>query len=127
MLAGDPFARFVLRSFRQTYFRLGVKLQVNSLYLEDEVLALAETVLRDALSFDARDFGQPVFASEIIALLHTVDGVDAVIVERLYTGATPTRHDGIAAPMAEVVDGDALGASILSLHPGALDFLEASL
>lgn len=125
--AGDPFARFVLRSFRQTYFRLGVKIKVDADYLADDVISRAEARLREALSFDARDFGQPVFASEIIALLHEVEGVDAVVIDRLYTGNTSTRHDGIAAPLAEAVSGDVVGATVLSLHPDGLDFLEASL
>ncbi|KXF83030.1 putative baseplate assembly protein [Enterovibrio coralii] len=125
--AGDPFARFTLRSFRQTFFRLGVKLKVHPDYLSDDVKVRAEAMLREQLSFEARDFGQPVFASEIIALLHDVDGVDAVVIERLYTGTTPSRSDGIAASMAENLSGDVVGASILSLHPGALDYLETSL
>ncbi|KKD61723.1 hypothetical protein RN22_03645 [Grimontia sp. AD028] len=125
--AGDPFARFVLRSFRQTFFRLGIKIKVNENYLADDVISRAESQLRDALSFEARDFGQPVFASEVVALLHKVDGIDAVVVDRLYTENTPTRHDGIAAPVAEIISGEVVGATILSLHPEALDFMEASL
>ncbi|OEE67116.1 hypothetical protein A1OO_15275 [Enterovibrio norvegicus FF-33] len=128
--AGDPFARFILRSYRQRFFKLGVRLQVHPDYLPDEVSVSAEAVLRAALSFDARRFGQPVFASEIIALLHDVAGIDAVVIERLYTGEIPTRHDGLAAANAEVmgsgVDAEVLGASVLSLHPGPLDYLEVS-
>ncbi|MGP8305580.1 hypothetical protein [Vibrio sp. YIC-376] len=127
MDAGNPFSRFVLRSFRQTYFRLGVKVKVNPDYLEDDVLNRAEMVIFESFSFEARDFGQPVFASEVIALLHDVEGIDAVVIERLYTGSSPTRYEGIAAPMAEIVDGEIVGASILSLHPSGLDFLEACL
>ncbi|MDD1780478.1 hypothetical protein LRP49_04615 [Enterovibrio sp. ZSDZ35] len=125
--AGDPFAHFILRSFRQTYFHLGVRLKVHADYLSDDVITRAEAMLRARLSFDARRFGQPVFASEVIGMLHDVEGVEAVVIDRLYTGETPKRHDGIAAPLAEKMGDDVVGASILSLHPGALDYLEASL
>ncbi|WP_028022115.1 baseplate J/gp47 family protein [Enterovibrio calviensis] len=128
--AGDPFARFILRSFRHTFFKLGVRLSVHPDYLNDEVIAEVEQTLRATLSFDARRFGQPVFASEILAIIHAVAGVEAVVIDRLYTGNIPKRHDGIAAAMAEVASGgamaDVLGASMLSLHPGPLDYLEVS-
>ncbi|PMN89786.1 hypothetical protein [Enterovibrio norvegicus] len=125
--AGDPFARFLLRSYRQTFFKLGVRLQIHPDYLPDEVARAAESALRQALSFYARQFGQPVFASEIIAILHEIDGIDAVVIDRLYSGATPERRDGLAAPMAEWLGDDVVGASILSLHPAPLDYLETSL
>ncbi|MDD1793364.1 hypothetical protein LRP50_09520 [Enterovibrio sp. ZSDZ42] len=128
--AGDPFARFILRSFRHTFFKLGVRLEIHSDYLSDDVLAKVEQTLRAALSFEARRFGQPVFASEILALIHDVAGVEAAVIDRLYVGNTPKRHDGIAAAMAEVGSSgaiaDVLGASMLSLHPGPLDYLEVS-
>ncbi|MFD2180461.1 hypothetical protein [Veronia pacifica] len=124
-VAGDPFVRFMLRSFRHRFFRLGIRLKVHADYLREEVVVDAEAALWAKLSFAARHFGQPVFASEVIAILHDVQGVEAVVVERLYSGNIPTRNDGLAAPMAEINAGEVVGATILSL--GSIDYLEASL
>ncbi len=123
--AGDPYARFHVRSYVARYFKLAVKVKPDPAYLPDDVLADAEAALRASFSFEARAFGQPVFASEVIERLHRIDGVEAVIVDRLYTGLIPTRSEGILADLARLQpSGNIRGAELLSLHPGPLDYLE---
>lgn len=124
-LAGDPYARFHVRSYVPRYFKLAVKVKPDPAYLPDDVLAAAEAALREAFSFEARAFGQPVFASEVIERLHRVEGVVAVIVDRLYRGLVPSRKEGLLADLARLQPGGSIrGAELLSLHPGPLDYLE---
>ena len=48
------------------------------------VQAAIDTALRSAFSFAKRDFGQGVNASEVIATIQAVDGVEAVLLTALY-------------------------------------------
>lgn len=120
--SGIPFARFALRDFRLSYFRLAAKLVPHPDHVADDVLAAAEAALRAAFGFDARDFAQTVYDSQVITVLQEVPGVVAVMLDRLYTGAAPQRQAMLPAASAT----DTLGAELLLLHPGPLDWLEAA-
>ena len=118
--SGIPFARFQLRNFRPRYFFLAAKVLPHPDYVADDVLAAAEQALRDAFSFESRDFAKNVFASQVLTVLQQVDGVEAALVDRLYTGATPVRNEALIADRASA----SVGAEILVLHPQPLDYLE---
>ena len=81
-------------------FRLALKVAVDPAYEADAVLAGVETALREAYSFEARGFGEPVFRSGVVAVAHTVAGVLAVDVDRLYLGTTPGLADRLLAQQA---------------------------
>jgi hypothetical protein len=119
---GIPFARFMLRDFRLTYFRLGARIVLDADYLAKDVLAAAEAALRTEFGFEARDFAQTVYDSQIITVLQQVPGVSAVLLDRLYTGSTPKREAKLPAARASVSQG----AELILLHPGRLDYLEAA-
>jgi len=69
--------------------------EVDAVISHSAVLLLCvqevEAALRDRFSFAAREFGQPVTLSEVIAVMQDVAGVIAVDVDRLY------RTDGVGA------------------------------
>ena len=69
---------------------------------QTKVFAAVESALRTQFGFDARDLGQPVQQSEVIAVAHSVLGVIAVDLDLLYRGTTPSRHD---APARGADDG----------------------
>ena len=69
-------------------FRLALKVAVDPAYEAAAVLSSVEAALRSAYAFEAREFGQPVFHSEIDAVCHSVAGVLAVDVDRLYVTGT---------------------------------------
>ena len=117
---GIPFARFQLRNHRLVYFHVAAKIVPDPAFLAAEVLAAAEAALRKAFSFDARDFAQTVYASQVVEVLQNVPGVIAVILDRLYTGATAEYRAALPAASADA----AQGAELLLLHPGPLDWLE---
>ena len=83
-MAGDPYVPVRVQTYRQDYFRMAARVKVDPDYLQDLVLAAVEKALRDAFSFDARAFGQPVTQSEVIATMQAVPGVVAVDLYKLY-------------------------------------------
>lgn len=119
---GIPFARFMLRDFRLTYFRLAARIVVDPDFLATDVLVAAEAALRTEFGFEARDFAQTVYDSQVITVLQQVPGVSAVLLDRLYTGSTAGHEAKLPAARATVTQG----AELLLLHPGRLDYLEAA-
>lgn len=118
--AGIPYARFRLNSYRPRYFRLAARVKPLGDRIPDDVLGAVEAALRAAYCFEVRDFAAPVFASEVIATMQTVDGVEAAALDLLYLGASSVRRDALTAERATAT----AGAELLMLHPGPLDYLE---
>ena len=50
----------------------------------DDVKAAVKDGLKEAFSFESRDFGQAVTISEVISVIQGVEGVEAVDIEYLY-------------------------------------------
>lgn len=86
----DPVREFVVDSFERITFRLKARLQVDSRYTAEDVLARAEGALGTAFSFAARRFGQAVSAAEVIRVLQEVEGVVMVDLDALYLGTAPS-------------------------------------
>jgi hypothetical protein len=85
----EPFVTVLLHSYDPIFFRVGGTVAVKPDYLIDKVKADVETALRTAFSFDARDFGQPVHLSEVIAAVQNVRGVLDVDLNLLYRSDLP--------------------------------------
>lgn len=118
---GIPYTRFRLKSYRPRFFYMAAKVKPLPDALTDVVLADVEAALRAAFAFDARSFAAPVFASDVITVMQTVPGVEAVLLDRLYAGGTPAvRNDWLAAEPASPTEG----AELWMLHPGPLDYLK---
>lgn len=122
---GDPFTRVSLASYRPAFFRLELKLKPAAAYEAGAVLAQARAALRAAHGFERRGFAPLLAASEILATLHAVPGVEAVDLERLYRttppGAQPILHQRLLARPARLTPaGELEGAEILSLDPGPI-------
>ncbi len=76
--AGDPYIPVRVASYAPAYFQVEAKVQVDPDQMQDKVLAEVEQALRRQFSFEAREFGQPVTRSEILAVMQNVRGVVAV-------------------------------------------------
>jgi predicted phage baseplate assembly protein len=131
--ATDPYQRFALASHRPVWFRVAARIAVHPDYLKDTVLAGVEAAWREAFGFAARDFAEPVHASEVVAVAHRVAGVVALDLDRLYrdtledgSAGTPGLGDILAAAPAapHPVSGELVGAELLTLHPAPFDHLE---
>lgn len=84
--AGDPFVPVRAASYHQRagLFHLAARVKVDPDHESAKVLDAVTLALRDAFSFDAREFGQPVALSEVLAVMQVVPGVVAVAADRLY-------------------------------------------
>ncbi|HEY7537040.1 MAG TPA: putative baseplate assembly protein [Gaiellaceae bacterium] len=122
---GDPRVEVLVVSGTTATFRVALKVAVGPDYETDAVLAQVETALRAAYSFDARSFALPVYRSEVVAVAHSVPGVLAVDVDRLYTGQAPGLADRLLAQQPAVGGGGtAIPAGLLVLDEAPLDWLE---
>jgi hypothetical protein len=130
--SGDPYARFKVVSYRPATFRLAAMVTIDPDYDPTKVLPAVEAQLRAAFSFDARAFAQPVWESEVMAQVHTIAGVVAVDVDRLYRDIKPDGTPGAVGlspglasePQRRATDGTLLGGELLMINPGPLDYLE---
>lgn len=122
---GDPLVHCEIKAYNEATFRVGLRVKPAPDYAGKTVLASVEAALRNAFSFAARDFGQTVSRSEIIAVAQSVEGVLGVDLDSFYRGATATLENRLTPASATV---DALGygyaAELLLLHTDTLDLLE---
>lgn len=76
--ARDPLRGIVLAAHDPFFFHLEARTLIDPAYLWEDVKAHLEAALLEAFGFDARAFGQPVTAAEVVEIMHTVEGVVAV-------------------------------------------------
>jgi hypothetical protein len=124
----DPFVACDAASYNLAYFKLALSVKRHPDHDIEIVLADVETALREAFSFNQRDFGQIVARSEVINVAQQVSGVMGVDVDYFYRGATPSLEERLA-PATATVDSndDGVAAELLLLDPGPFDKLEEML
>jgi hypothetical protein len=94
------------------------------------VLAAVESALRTRFGFDARELGEPVQQSDVIAAVQAAPGVIAVDLDRLYGGTRPSsqtlpsRQTRLLASRMTVEGGGPRPDELLTLDAGPLDRLE---
>jgi len=123
-LAGDPTVPLHIKSFEQRFFHLKAKVKVHKDYLPENVLKEVGDRLRAQFSFDAREFGQPVTLSEVIAVIQRTAGVVAVDVDELYRtdeAVTPALHARLPAAQPLAGTEKVTAAELLTLEPGEPD------
>ncbi len=115
----DPFQALTVESYEHLLFRVALRVQVDPDFVRADVLAGVEAALRGAFSFAARDFGQSVFLSEVMAVAQGVAGVVYVDVDGLYRddGAPDLATQLTALPARIDATGEALRGQILTLSP----------
>jgi hypothetical protein len=130
--SGDPHVPVILLQDQASTFRLGISVKCDPDYEQGKVLAEVEAALRAHFSFDARDLGQPVQQSDLIATAQAVQGVLAVDLSRLYGGSAPlaqkvagSLQDRLLASRMRAENGEARAAELLTLDPAPFDALEA--
>jgi hypothetical protein len=80
----DPTARFILRSYNKMSFDVKAKILVSEDREFEDIQEDVKDALKEAFSFESRDFGQAVPLSEVVSIIQGVEGVEAVDVESLY-------------------------------------------
>lgn len=122
--AGDPTVPLLVKSYQPRFFRLSAQVKIDPDFLPDKVLEQIEKKLREQFSFDARDFGQPVHRSEVIALIQSVKGVVSVNVTQFYRTdeASPASHLHLVAAVPAWGGQNFTPAEILMLDPQPVAF-----
>jgi len=84
------------------------------------------SALTQAFGFAARSFSQPVSASEMVAAMQKVDGVDYVFFEQVRAGAdvATLTSDPLGAQGAQYVNGVLTGAQLLLLDSTGVSITE---
>ncbi len=130
---GDRYIPFSVGPFSRRLFTVSVLLRIHPDYEAEVVQEVAEAALAEAFSFAARDFGRAVHKSDLLAVLHRLDGIEAAQVETLALvpaaggapvpatqGAAGLRLDPLPArlgPPDERGRPTVLGAELLVLAP----------
>jgi hypothetical protein len=121
--AGEPFVPIRVAPYQPVTFHVALGLDTDPNYDSTKVQASVVSALRAAFSFQARDFGQPVAESQVIAVVQGVPGVIAVALHQLYrSGDTAGRPAGgvltAALPSAGGDFRTLQVAELLTLDPG---------
>ncbi|HJR75349.1 MAG TPA: putative baseplate assembly protein [Nitrospiraceae bacterium] len=122
--AGDPLVPVQVASYRPAFFKVGAKITVAYGSSAEIVLIGVQDRLREAFSFDARAFGQPVALSEVMSVMHLVPGVQAVQLTQLYRvddPSAPSLQTELPAMLPQSGSGaGSLGAELLTLDASPL-------
>lgn len=113
---GDPFVPIVVKTFHSVMFRVEATLKLVPDHLGDVVKKAVEAALRERYSFTAQRFGQPVFLSEVISVIQSVEGVLSAKVTLLDPDGNETEALAAAVPFGDV-DEETTGADLLTLDP----------
>jgi hypothetical protein len=123
---GDPFVAFTIVTYRKALFQIHGTVTIDAEHLIDAVMAAVSADLQLRYSFDARDFGQPVALSEVIAAIQSVPGVLAVTIDKFFRNDapdTPIQPRLIANRPAMGADGIIAAAELLILDATSLSQL----
>lgn len=122
--AGDPYVLVRVKTYQKVFFRLEAKIKVDSVdYLPEKVLIQVKQTLLDSFSFSARQFGQSVTQSEIIAVIQAIPGVIAVDLDQLYRlGEAKKLNPRLPAAVPKVGSESIItAAELLILDPNSLE------
>jgi predicted phage baseplate assembly protein len=126
--AGQPTVTFDVLPFVPVRFRAHLKVKVHADHLPEKVLAAVTDALHAAFDFAAREFGQAVSQSEVIAVVQAVPGVVAVDLDALYRTTAPNNTLSLHPRLPALgprpgADGRLQGAEVLVLEPGPITVL----
>jgi hypothetical protein len=121
--SGDPYVKISIKSYKKTFFKIAGNIKVSSDYQPEKVLESVKQELRTRFSFDARDFGQPVMLSEVIAIIQAVQGVEMVDVDKLYrVGESEILNHRLTVDMPEMGEnGEMIAGELLMLDPAPIE------
>jgi phage-related baseplate assembly protein len=112
----DRNRRLVVNSHKAVPVRISGRVQVQSAYLAQSVIAALQAALGHLFGFDQRELGQPAFVSEVFRVCQAVTGVTAVDLDefRYRDKGTVPLADALIAEPHEILQ---LAAADLDLRP----------
>jgi predicted phage baseplate assembly protein len=128
----DPVHEVVIQSYTPLAFGLAADVLVEERHVAADVLAAATAAVAKAFSFSQRDFGQPVSAADVVAVIQAVAGVRAVSLRRLFFVAPPGGPPGSPPPFlpaagARWEGSQARPAELILIDPQAIALTEMQL
>ena len=130
--AGDPLVPAALAGYMPKSFRVAANVRTDPDRVRADVLAAVSARLSQAFSFEARDLGQSVAASEVLAEIQGVTGVVAATITALWTfhpGQPTTPPSGpppdllpASAPLPGADIGTVTGADLLVIDGGPISW-----
>jgi hypothetical protein len=128
LLAGIDAARHAdqqvrVDSFQLLQFTLGAKILVDKRAVSANVLAAVKANLVKTFSFEAREFGQAVTASEVLAAIQSVASVVAADLDTL-NGADPFEYPRLLAHVAHWESSQIKPAEIWTVNPAGIKLTE---
>ena len=125
--AGDPLVPAALATYVPRSFRLAANVRTDPDRGRQDVLAAVSARLSQAFSFEARDLGQSVAASEVLAEIHSVTGVIAATITALWKLEHGRRTAVLHRPLLDVLPASAPlpGADIGTVTGAELLMLDA--
>jgi hypothetical protein len=122
--ASDGTFPIVLCSYVRRTFTVGATLTVDPTLDAGAVVSAAKAALGSAFGFDARNLMQPVYRSEVLAVLQAVPGVVALTVDSFrYSDAPGGSASEVMTLIANppvLLNGVLAGAELLTIEPGLL-------
>ena len=125
----DPRVPLRLGAYQPLGFSIRAKLRVAGDRRFEDVAEAARLALESAFAFKPRRLGQGVRYADVIAVLHEIEGIEAVDVDALEGvsgGAPHTDTFGLVATPAHLAAGGLVGAQHLSLGPSWSDPVQLS-
>jgi len=117
-LPGPPLS---IASYERLPFRVAAQLVIDPRFRSEDVLSQARAALLAGFSFERRSLSQPVYASDVVALLQAVAGVMAVDLDALHTTGSPAGlASELAAQPARSSGAGIQPAQLLVLEPDAI-------
>jgi hypothetical protein len=121
---GDPHVLVRVVPYVAATFSVRMRVKRKPGASRSEVFERIEDELHRAYGIEARAFAEPVVRSQLIALADGIRGVEAVDLEHLYRGTTPSLSQRLVAETAHAdASGRAVGAELLTLAEGSLAWL----
>lgn len=122
----DPLQPVRLNSYQPRHFNISAKVLVEAHYRADVVLNAVRAALLQTFSFEQRSFGQPVTASEVIAVMQRVPGVVAVDLDHLNVNGSEALEAYLPAELAtwDAHEKTITAAELLMVNPHGITLSE---
>jgi predicted phage baseplate assembly protein len=125
--AGDPRLPISVDPIDIVTFDVAVDLVVDPAGVSGSVKRAVRSVLLTTFGFDRREVGQPVAASEVMALAQGVEGVVAANVRKLYlSGSTAELRPVLGVPVSSIAASEVAPVRLLLVRSEGLTLVETS-
>jgi predicted phage baseplate assembly protein len=119
--SGNPLVPLRVAAGTVTLFALAGNIVSEPDRIPDQVKADVDAALRAQFNFDAREFGQNVALSEVVALIQNVPGVQSLALTHLKFSTRPGTHDPLNPTL--VAARAQPGAAMDATHPNPAEVL----